>query len=186
MLNYALYMQIHGLLAEISPLTSKLYASSGSFAAACLVYFNRLQAFADEHKLYISSDIAIATEKLLVYKGEPSAAPGVAVGRKNPRKEKDAYAVACLDGVRREIKAFLEKEIKTYGECSDIWRQVVARLLCKRRDFVSVPVWERAEAVFTAVQADPELIPYYSHVTGLIGVFNAKALLDTILPQLGL
>ncbi len=184
MLNYALYSQLHSLLLEISSLTSKLKLTSGSFYISSLDYLAKLQAFTDEHRLYLSSDIALATEKLLVFKGENLTV--ASLKHRNLRKEKDAYAVSCLDSIQKEIKIFLEKDRKAYEEGSDIWRQIVSRILIKQPEIKKINALERADTLISIAKMDPEISPYYAHVSGLLGIFNAKVILETILPQLGL
>lgn len=178
MINYALFCELGKFIGKIPALTGKLYMTGGTFYAAVLELLRELQGFAETHKLYIASDIAIETDKLYLYSGSGSEG-----GRKNLRKEKDAFALSCLNSVNKFVKEFLEKDRKSIEECRDIWRQVLSRALQKG---VKIPDIQKADAIMAAVKSDPELAPYYSHITGLLGIYNAKAVLDITLPELGL
>lgn len=128
--------------------------------------------------------MALTADKLLTWKTDRTAAAGMA--RHNARKERDAFAAECLASLHGTIKSFLEKDARTFDECSDIWRQVLSRALAKGYRFDNVAVSDRADTIIAALKSDEEFIPYYAHVSGLVGIHNAMALLDTTLPEMGL
>ena len=180
MLNYAIYSGILEKMSGLSDLTPYLKVGSGNYAAKCLIYLEEFQAFADMHKLYISHDIAIGIEKLLVFKPDYQQNTNVRV---SPRKEKDAYAVKCVEEIFYILKEFIKKDMSTFDECSDLWRQILARAILKYPHlFDSIAV--STSEVFNVIIQDSDLLPYYTHILGLIGAINAKVILDITLPQI--
>lgn len=140
--------------------------------------------FAQAQRLYIASDVALTLDKLLTGKSDRANAAGTA--RRNARKERDAFAAECLESLHGVIKAFLDKDARTFCECGDIWRQVLSRALAKGYRFGDIPSSIGAEGVMAALKSDEEFLPYFAHVTGLVGIYNAKAIPDTKLPHVGL
>lgn len=171
-------------LLDMASLTQKLQLSAGSFSEAVVGYLKSLLNFAEEQRLYIASDVALTLDKVLTGKSERTNIAGTA--RHNIRKERDAFAVECLESLHGVLKAFLEKDARTFVECGDIWRQVLSRALAKGYRFEDIPPLERVEEVFAVLKKDEEFLPYFAHVIGLTGIYNAKAILDITLPHVGL
>lgn len=181
MLNYAVYLTLIQALGEISKLTVKLKANSGSFAVSVAEYFMILQKIADDQRLYIASDVAIALQKLCTYDGKATET----VKRRNPRKERDEYAVKCLSELHSKIKEYLEKYNKTYEECADVCRQIVAQIMTHNPNVLRISN-DVVSDVMTIASKEEALKPYYAHVVGAIGIFNARAVFDTVMPQMGI
>lgn len=182
MLAYPAYAQLLKKMQEISGLTNELKRPGGDFFKACLAYLEQLQKMCDELNLYIGADVALTAEKLLVFK--PRAATDKTV-RPNPKKERDAYAVQCMDTLVGEIKPFINKYRETYEQCSDLWRQVLSRLKARYSlDEQEMTSDRKLIYLLSIILADSELSPYYIHINGLVGSVNAKILLDVTLPQL--
>lgn len=168
----------------MAALTQKLQLSPGSFSEAVIAYLKSLLDFAQEQRLYITSDVALTLDKVLTGKSERINVAGTA--RHNVRKERDAFAAECLESLHGVLKAFLDKDARTFVECGDIWRQVLSRALAKGYNFEDIPPLKRAEEVFAILKKDEEFMPYFAHVIGLTGIYNAKAILDITLPHVGL
>lgn len=179
MMNYGVFSELKKILFEISDLTSSFPKGPGMFYTNTIKYLGRLKTFSEKFNLYFSPDVAITLDKLLVYDGAESAG----IVRKNARKQKDAYAVECLEAIYKEIKSFVERDRTLYEECTGICRQLLARALHKGLLGEKSLRGDLDEIIFSVTQ-DPELQPYYAHVLGQLGAQNTKALLDTVLPQI--
>lgn len=178
MINYAIYHEITQKLSEINNLTKNLSIVQGNFYEQTIKYLQQAQALADKYNLYFSSDIALIIAKLITFK---TISPSVtSTARKNIRKEKDSFAVVCLSEAHKLIKDFLDKDRNSFEECKDIFRQVLARAFHKGLDF-SKNSSTLLDDIITTLKNDSEFLPYYSHIVGLIGVFNAKIILDYVL-----
>ena len=179
MINYVIYTQLLEKLAAVSSLTASLGGTAGSFYGAATAYLTDLSAFAEKFNLYISSDVSVALDKLLTYM-PPKETTGM---RREQRKYYDAFAADTLEKLNTTVKDFLDKDRRTFTECEDVWRQVTARIaFCK--DLSHVGQTELAQTLIAAVKADAELLPYYVHISGFVGTFNAKLLLENVLPQI--
>lgn len=180
MINYAIYLDLKQKLGEISDLTIKLKANTGSYAIAVAEYLIALQKIADEHRMAFASDVAIALQKLCSFDGKG----GDTGKRRNPRKERDDYALNRLAELQIILKSFYDKYDKIYEDCGNVCRQIVAQIMTynplvlqKSKDVV-------AEIMAIASHEDA-LKPYYSHVIGSLGIYNARAVFDTVLPSMG-
>ena len=184
MIPYPIFLELQRKVNAVSKLTENLTKTSGSFYVCTIKYVDDLQKFANEHNLYISSDIAISLEKLIVFKQKKTE---IVTARINQRKEKDTYAVEILEDLINKIKNFLSKDSKSFDEGEDVWRQLLARLLCNDMNFeISMDNQEKLNFIIKTVQSNQDLLPYYSHVIGLVGIVNARIILDRTMPQLEL
>ncbi len=177
MLNYAVYLHLNGLLANISELTPQLKNMAGVYARSAETYLNLLQNFTDEHRLPVSSDVAVELQKLISFdgKGQP---------RNSPRKERDIFAVGCIERVQQKVKSYLEKYDKTYTECADVCRQLAAQIITFYGD---VPqALNTVDEFLSVVRATDSLKPYYAQLVGVVGIFNLRSVFDSVLPQAGI
>lgn len=184
MLQYSIFAEMEQRLLDMAALTQKLQQAPGSFSEAVVGYLKTLLDFAQAQRLYIASDVALTLDKVLTGKSDRAIVAGTA--RHNARKERDAFTAECLEALHGVLKAFLDKDARTFIECGDIWRQVLSRALAKGYNFENTPSSERVEQVFAVLKKDEEFLPYFAHVIGLTGIYNAKAILDITLPQVGL
>lgn len=171
-------------MLDMASLTQKLQQTPGSFSEAVVEYLKALLDFTQAQRLYIASDVALTLDKILTGKFDRVNVAGTA--RHNARKERDAFVAECLESLHGVIKAFLDKDARTFIECGDIWRQVLSRAIAKGYNFENIPPSERVEGIFAMLKKDEEFLPYFAHVIGLTGIYNAKAILDITLPQVGL
>lgn len=183
MISYPIFAELIKKMQTISSLTPLLQKGAGNFYCHTLELLQDLQNIADKNQLYFSTEIALAIEKMLCHKVEQSQN---ATTRQNPRKEKDIFAVNCIEELFKEIKSFIEKDRKVFDECGDLWRQVLARLIAKgfcidRKDINNQ---EKLNYIICNVRQDSELLPYYTHIQGLLGNINLQIILDITLPQL--
>ncbi|MCM1437638.1 MAG: hypothetical protein NC131_00300 [Roseburia sp.] len=177
MLNYAVYLQLNGLLGEISNLTPQLKNAAGAYAHSVETYFNRLQDIADGQRLTVSSDVAVELQKLISFDGKGQA-------RHSPRKERDMFAVGCLERVQQKLKSYLEKYDKTFDECADACRQLAAQIVTFNGD---IPQGVNAvDTLISIARTNEALKPYYARLVGIVGIFNLRAVFDSVLPQAGI
>lgn len=176
MLNYAVYLQLNGLLGEISFLTPQLKNAVGEYAHSAEKYMNRLQDLADGQRLTLSSDIAVELQKLISFDGKGQT-------RHSARKERDIFAVGCIERVQQKVKSYLEKYDKSFTECADACRQLAAQIIAYNGD---IPQGVNAVDTFISiVRKTDELKPYYAQLVGVVGIFNLRAVFDSVLPQAG-
>ena len=184
MIPYPIFLELQTKMNEVSQLTENLLKTSGSFYLSSMKYISELQKFADEHNLYISSDIATALEKIIVFRHKKTE---IVSARINQRKEKDTYAVEVLEELIDKVKNFLTKDSKSFEECEDVWRQLLSRLLCNNLlSEMSFANEEKINCIIEIIKNNQELLPYYSHILGLVGIVNSRILLDRTMPQLEL
>lgn len=180
MINYAVYLVLKEKLGEMSGLTIKLKANTGNYAMAVAEYLVALQKIADEHRLVIASDVAIALQKICSFDGKG----GDTGKRRNPRKERDDYALNRLADLQIILKSFYDKYDKIYEECSDVCRQIIAQIMTYNPLVIQKSKDVVAEIIAIASNEDA-LKPYYSHVIGSLGIYNARAVFDIVLPSMG-
>lgn len=176
MLNYAVFLHLKQSLLSVSALTPLLKYSSGEYARGAESFFEKLQKFADEQRLEISSDIAVESQKLLTFDGKGTAG-------KSPRKVRDAFAAGCVERVQQKIKSFLEKYDKTFSDCESVCRQIAAQLVVfggGTEEKISL------DAVLYAAQTNDAFKPYYAQLVGAVGLYNLRALFDGALSEAGL
>lgn len=176
MLNYAVYLQLNGLLGEISKLTPQLKNTVGVYANLAETYLNSLQNLADEQRLSISSDVAVELQKLISFDGKGQT-------RHSARKERDIFAVGCIERVQQKIKGYLEKYDKTFAECADACRQLAAQIITYRGDVAQGK--NTVDTMISIVRTTDELKPYFAQLVGIVGIFNLRAVFDSVLPQAG-
>lgn len=183
MIPYPVFNEITRKINEVSTLTECLFLSSGTFYVKSIEYVEGLKTFSEFHNLYISSDIALCLDNLLLFTKKKDRE---AMGRINERKEKDAYAVSELEKLIEKIKVFLEKDRKTFDECKDLWRQVLARMISRNVDINTFNNEDKLEKIIKIIKLETELSPYYFHILGFLGTVNTKIILDITLPELNL
>ncbi len=177
MLNYAVYLQLYSLLGEISALTPRLKNAVGAYAHTAETYLNSLQDLADAQRLTVSSDIAVELQKLLSFDGKGQT------GR-SPRKERDLFAVGCVERVQQKVKGFLDKYDKTFKECADACRQLAAQIIMFNGD---IPQGVNAvDTMMSVARSTDALKPYYAQLVGAVGIINLRAVFDSVLPQAGI
>ncbi|MDE7087355.1 MAG: hypothetical protein K2O67_04085, partial [Clostridia bacterium] len=130
MLNYAVYLQLNGLLGEISKLTPQLKNAAGAYAQSVENYLNKLQELSDSQRLTLSSDIAVELQKLISFDGKGQS-------RHSTRKERDIFAAGCIERVHEKVRRYLEKYDKTFTECADACRQLAAQIVTYNGDIPS-------------------------------------------------
>ncbi len=136
-----------------------------------------LQELADGQRLDISSDVAVELQKLISFDGKEQT------GR-SPRKERDLFAVGCVERVQHKVKSYLEKYDKTFSECADVCRQLAAQIITFNAD---IPKGVNAvDTLMSIVRSTDALKPYYAQLVGIVGVFNLRAVFDSVLPQTGI
>lgn len=176
MLNYAVYLQLNVLLGKISLLTPQLKNSVGAYAQSAEKYLNELQNIADMQRLTISSDVAVEMQKLISFDGKEQA-------RHSSRKERDIFAVGCIERVKDKVKAFMEKYDKTFSDCADACRQLAAQIITYNGD---IPQGINAvDTMISIARSTEALKPYYAQLVGVVGIFNLRAVFDSVLPQAG-
>lgn len=176
MLNYAVYLQLNELLGEISRLTPQLKNTAGAYACSVEAYLNKFQDLADGQRLSISSDIAVELQKIMSFDGKGQA-------RHSARKERDLFAVGCIERVQNKVKGYLEKYDKTFTECADACRQLAAQIITYNGD---IPQGVNAvDTMISIARATDALKPYYAQLVGVVGIFNLRAVFDSVLPQAG-
>ena len=176
MLNYAVYLQLNGLLGEMSKLTPQLKNAAGAYAHSAETYLNRLQEIADGQRLTLSSDIAVELQKLISFDGRGQA-------RGSLRKERDIFAVGCMERVQQKVKGFLDKYDKSFTECADACRQLAAQIMTYNGD---IPQGVNAVDTFISIARSTDALkPYYAQLVGVVGIFNLRAVFDSVLPQAG-
>ncbi|MFI3166430.1 MAG: hypothetical protein R3Y45_09205 [Bacillota bacterium] len=185
MILYPLFIKISDKVSSVSELTTHLLKSSGRFYSKSSEFIAELIKISETSNLYITADLALSLDKLLTFKVKKESQNAV---RSSSSKEKDRFAVEVLEEVLKAVKEFQEKPRKTFEECEDIWRQVLARLLARGMQRESLPPSgeERLNHIIQITKEDPELSPYYSHIMGLCGEVNARVLLDITMPSVGL
>lgn len=185
MISYPIFAELIKKMQAISSLTPLLQKGAGNFYCHSLELLQDLQNIADKNQLYFCTEIALTIEKMLCHRVEQSQN---ATTRANPRKERDIYAVNCIEQLFKEIKSFIEKDRKVFDECGDLWRQVLARLIAKgfSVDKMDISNQEKLDYIVYNVRQDSELLPYYIHIQGLLGNINLQIILDITLPQLNL
>ncbi|MCM1546387.1 MAG: hypothetical protein NC033_05050 [Clostridiales bacterium] len=177
MLNYAVYLQLNGLLGEISALTPKLKNAVGAYAQSVEAYLNELQSLVDGQRLPVSSDVAVELQKLISFDGKGQA-------RHSSRKERDIFAVGCVERVQQKIKDYLVKYDKTFTECADACRQLAAQIVTFNGD---LPKGANAvDTMISIARRTDALKPYYAQLVGIVGIFNLRAVFDSVLPQAGI
>lgn len=175
MLNYAVYLQLNAMLGEISKLTPLLKNAVGGYARSAETLLCAFQNVVDEQRLSLSSDIAIELQKLISFDGKEQT-------RRSPRKERDMFAVGCVERVRQSIKTYLEKYDKTFSECADACRQLAAQIIAVNGD---MPLGVNAvDTMLSIARTTDALKPYYAQLVGAVGLFNLRAILDSVLPQI--
>lgn len=176
MLNYAVYLQLNGMLGEISKLSPLLKNTVGSYAQKVEAYLNALQTIADGQRLSISSDIAVELQKILSFDGKEQ-------NRHSSRKERDIYAVGCIERIQQKVKTYLEKYDKTFSDCADACRQLAAQIATHN----DIPNGINAvDTVISIVRTTDALKPYYAQLVGAVGIFNLRAVFDSVLSQAGI
>ncbi|MDE6441585.1 MAG: hypothetical protein K2L12_02395 [Clostridia bacterium] len=176
MLNYAVYLQLNELLGKISNLTPRLKNAVGAYAYSVEEYLNELQNIADGQRLTISSDVAVELQKLMSFDGKGQT-------RHSARKERDIFAVGCVERVQQKVKTFLEKYDKTFTECADACRQLAAQIITYNGD---IPQGINAvDTMISIARSTDALKPYYAQLVGVVGIFNLRAVFDSVLPQAG-
>lgn len=176
MLNYAVYLQLNGLLGEISKLTPQFKHAAGEYAHSAETYMNRLQDLADGQRLTLSSDIAVELQKLASFDGKGQS-------RHSARKERDIFAVGCIERVQQKVKSYLEKYDKSFTECADACRQLAAQIVTFNGD---IPQGVNAVDTFISITRTTDALkPYYAQLVGVVGIFNLRAVFDSVLPQAG-
>ena len=176
MLNYAVYLQFSELLGKISRLTPQLKNAVGAYAHSVEEYLNELQNLADGQRLTVSSDIAVELQKLISFDGREQT-------RHSTRKERDLFAVGCVEHVQQKVKTFLEKYDKTFTECADACRQLAAQIITYNGD---IPQGVNAvDTMISIARSTDALKPYYAQLVGVVGIFNLRAVFDSVLPQAG-
>ncbi len=177
MLNYAVYLRLNELLGKISELTPQLKNAVGGYAGTAESFLTSLQYFADEQRLNVSSDVAVELQKLISFDGKGQS-------HHSSRKERDIFAVGCIERVQQKLKKYLEKYDKTYTECADACRQLAAQIITFNGD-----VGQGANTVDTMIsiaRTSDALKPYYAQLVGIVGIFNLRAVFDSVLPQAGI
>lgn len=176
MLNYAVYLQLNALLGKISQLTPQLKNTVGDYARSAETYLNALQDLADGQRLTLSSDVAVELQKLISFDGRGQM-------HRSSRKERDLFAVGCIERVQQKVRSFLEKYDKTFTECADACRQLAAQILTYDGD---IPQGAHAvDAMLSVARTNDSLKPYYAQLVGIVGIFNLRAVFDSVLPQAG-
>lgn len=175
MLNFAVFLHLKNALLAVSSLTPLLKRSSGEYALGAERLLARLQELADGQRLDISSDIAIETQKLISFDGKS------AQGR-SPRKQRDAFAVGCLERVGQKISQYLQRYEKVFSDCADVCRQIAANLLLVN-DFKERAL--TADDVIHASRTTDAFKPYYAQLLGAVGLYNVRALFDSVLSESG-
>lgn len=175
MLNYAVYLQLNTMLGEISKLTPLLKNAVGGYARSAEALLCAFQNIVDEQRLTLSSDIAVELQKLISFDGKEQA-------RRSPRKERDMFAVGCIERVVQKVKLYLEKYDKVFAECADACRQLAAQIVAVNGDF---PQGVNAvDTMLSIARRTDALKPYYAQLVGAVGVFNLRAIFDSVLPQI--
>ncbi len=177
MLNYAVYVRMNQLIGEISKLTPKLKNAVGEYARSAEEYLNLLQNLVDEQRLNISSDVAVELQKLIAYDGKGQT-------HRSSRKERDLFAVGCIERVQQRVKEYLDKYDKTFSECADVCRQIATQIVTYNGDIISGA--NAVDTIISIVRTTDELKPYYARLVGVVGIFNLRAVLDAVLPQTGI
>ena len=176
MLNYAVYLQLNGLLGKISELTPQLKSAAGVYAHSAETYLNLLQNLTDEQRLPVSSDVAVELQKLISFDGKGQS-------HNSPRKERDKFAVGCIERVQQKVKTYLEKYDKTFTECADACRQLAAQIITYDG---GIPQGTNAvDTLISIAKTTDSLKPYYAQLVGVVGIFNLRAVFDSVLPQAG-
>ncbi len=176
MLNYAVFLHLKNMLSAVSSLTPLLKRSSGEYAAGAEKFFAALQAFADEQRLDLSSDIAVESQKLITFDGK--SVPG-----RSPRKQRDAFAAGCVERVQQKVKAYLDKYDKTFSDCAVVCRQIGAQMAV----FAGAADGALSlDAVICEAKTNDSLKPYYAQLVGAVGLYNLRALFDNALTEAGI
>ena len=176
MLNFAVYLQLNSKLGEISRLTPQLKNAVGVYARSAEIYLNSLQEIADGQRLPVSSDVAVELQKLVSYDGKGQTAH-------SPRKQRDLFAVGCVERVQQKVRNYLEKYDKTYTECADACRQLAAQIITYNGD---IPQGVNAvDTMISIARSTEALKPYYAQLVGIVGIFNLRAVFNSVLPQAG-
>lgn len=176
MLNYAVYLQLNGLLGKISSLTPQLKHAVGEYANSVEKYLNELQDLVDGQRLTVSSDVAVELQKLISFDGKGQT-------RHSTRKERDIFAAGCIERVQQKVKAYLEKYDKSFTECADACRQLAAQIITYNGD---IPLGVNAvDTMISIARSTDALKPYYAQLVGIVGIFNLRAVFDAVLPQAG-
>ncbi len=176
MVNFAVFLHLKGMLSAISSLTPLLKRSSGDYAAGAEKFFAVLQAFVDEQRLDLSSDIAVESQKLMTFDGK--SVPG-----KSPRKQRDAFAAGCVERVQQKVKEYLDKYDKTFSDCAAMCRQIgaqIAVLSGAAEGTLSL------DAVMCEAKTNDSLKPYYAQLVGAVGLYNLRAVFDNALTEAGI
>ncbi len=179
MLGYAIYLQFNKLLNGLSSLTPLLKHGSGDYAAGAEKFLLEFQNFADGQALSVSSDIAVALQKIISYDGKSDTAEGL---RRNPRKQRDNNAVRCVEELHEKLKTFIGKYEKTFDESADVCRQIAAQIETFTPGRLSGV--DAAEICMDIARKEDALKPYYAHVLGVLGFFNLHAVFQSVLPQI--
>lgn len=175
MLNYAVYLQLNSMLGEISKLTPLLKNAVGGYARSAEAILSAYQRVADEQRLTLSSDIAVELQKLISFDGKEQT-------RRSPRKQRDLFAVGCVERVIQRVKAYLEKYDKVFSECADACRQLGAQIIAVNGDIHSGV--NTVDTMLSIARSTDALKPYYAQLVGAVGVFNLRAIFDSVLPQI--
>lgn len=177
MLNYAVYMRLNELLGKISGLTPQLKNTVGGYARSAENFLNSLQGLADGQRLSVSSDVAVELQKLISFDGKGQTC-------RSTRKERDLFAVGCIERVQQRVSGYLEKYDKIYSECADVCRQLAAQIITFNKDAVSGA--NAVDTMITIARTTDSLKPYYARLVGVVGIFNLRAVFDSVLPQTGI
>lgn len=176
MLNFAVYLQLNSKLGDVSKLTPQLKNAVGGYARSAENYLNSLQELVDAQRLPLSSDVAVELQKLVSYDGKGQ-------GSHSPHKQRDLFAVGCVERVQQKVRSYLEKYDKTFTECADACRQLAAQIITFNGD---IPQGVNAvDTMISIARSTEALKPYYAQLVGIVGVFNLRAVFDSVLPQAG-
>ncbi|MDE7395607.1 MAG: hypothetical protein K2M95_05780 [Clostridiales bacterium] len=175
MLNYAVYLQLNAMLGEISKLTPLLKSAVGGYARSAETLLCTFQNLIDEQRLSLSSDVAVELQKMISFDGKEQT-------RRSPRKERDLFAVGCIERVQQKVKGYLEKYDKIFSECADACRQLAAQILTVNGD---IPQGiNTVDTMLSIARTTDALKPFYAQLVGVVGVFNLRAIFDSVLPQI--
>lgn len=178
MLNYAVYLKLQQEAAKLSSLTQYLKKSPGQFAENAEKFLSELQALADAQLLPISSDIAIALQKIISFDGREKETGA----RYNARKERDKHAVSCLEDLQEKLRTYLDKYSKIFDESADVCRGIAAQIETFGPGTLSGP--NAVDVCMETARREEVFKPYYAHVLGVLGFVNMRAVFDSVLPQI--
>jgi hypothetical protein len=108
-------------------------------------------------------------------------------GKMTSRKIKDATAADVLRKAEQIISDAIKAPAAQIAEGERLTRQIVA--LSIRKGLIQNKTIsghdEMLKEIWSQISSDPELGPVTTHITGLVGTYDALILLDRSLPALG-